>query len=937
MALLLLLFVSGFVLAGLKYARLQKDLPPVGNIEVVFGETEAGFLEPAEVYDREGVKLFELIHPRAMDRRWMRVSGIGNDVLSHEVVHAVITSQDENFWANRGHNLKSLFFTILRGDWDINVDELPQTITQQLVVMTILPVEDFSGSPIDRYLREVILAQGLTERYAKEQILEWYLNTLSFGPLTEGIDAASLVYFEKHANDLSLAEGAFLLSLAKEAAQVSHPEYRIVKNLQEQLLQKMEERQLISTTQFRSAISEKIIDNLQQTREQSNLQVSVWEGARELLGPAFQQSMNLEITTSIDYQVQYHVLCLANAYRDLLSSKGEISRLSTLDCESTTDAQHSLFGEMLITRSPLDLAALVMNPGTGEILAYVGQANVPQPSGSMIYPFIYLTSFTKGSSPGSMVLDIPQTSLEAADMETFSDYQPKGPIRIRTALLGGSPYAAEGTVLATGLADVFQVIKQMGIARVGYENEEVTTQKPLERIETSLINASFGYGVLANEGKMSGMRPLDRQIDHDWQELEPILIKQIKAESGMVLYEVAIDERPILSEELAYLVTDVLSDDPARWTDTGFVQSIETYMPAAVMQSANYDEVKWTIGYSPSWVVGVWVQDMGKEAVEGMDASIDPLPLWTSIMQPIAQGLPVETWDVPEGVVFHEVCDPSGLLPTEHCPHVVTEVFLQGTAPFTFDNLYKPIKINKDTGNVATVFTPLDKVEEFVFMIPPPEAWNWAEAEGLMQPPDEYDSITLDDGSKNIGFESPEHFEYIRGRNWISGWMEVENLSHYRVLFGQGLNPTHWYQIGEDQGAPVERGILTLWDTSGLEGLYTLQLIVVDQEGIAQIATRYVTIDNVKPEILVKGPQPGETFHLSQHEYVFYEVAVTDNLGISRVEIYLDNKRIKTIFAAPFVIEIPITESGVVQISAIAYDLAGNESQSEVLKVSILD
>jgi hypothetical protein len=225
-----------------------------------------------------------------------------------------------------------------------------------------------------------------------------------------------------------------------------------------------------------------------------------------------------------------------------------------------------------------------------------------------------------------------------------------------------------------------------------------------------------------------------------------------------------------------------------------------------------------------------------------------------------------------------------------------------------------------------------------VFILPPPEARNWAQGEGFMQPPGEYDSLQAGSfESGELGIGDPKDFDYINGLRWISGWMDVENFSFYRLIYGQGLNPTHWYQIGEDQYDLVKQGALELWDTSELDGLYTLQLVVVDHDGIARIATQYVTVDNLKPEIEVIDPPQDETVRLSQVSNISFEVSVYDNVELSRVELYLDGRRKKTLTEAPFTFDIPITTSGVIEFSAKAFDLAGNESMSDVIHISVLE
>jgi len=939
--------LAGMFLVGLMYANLIKDLPPVGNIELLYGKTADGFLEPVQVYDREGIKLFDLNHPLATNRRWMRVSGTGSEFLPREVIDAAIASQDESFWNNRGYDLSSLFFAILRGDWKASELQLSRTITQRLVAMTILPAEDLSGSPLRSYFREAILAQRLTERYNKEQILEWYLNTAGFGHLTSGIDAAALVYFGKHSGDLSLAEGAYLVGLSQDPAEdFSADDYALEfdsqKERQEQVLRTMERNGLISGYQYRSAIFEVIKLNSQNSLEDANLQDYVWNRLDELLGPDLLHRANLQVYTSIDYALQIQVGCTAETYLNQLSiQSADLERMSSdmEDCVSTSILQRTKLGEVDAQDTHFDLASIVLNPESGEILSYHGPADLPVPSGSMLYPLIYLTSFSRGNSPGTMVLDLPSDTGEGMENVTLHEVQPYGPIRMRTALIGGYPFAAQRTILSTGLDAVLQVIQQMGIANSQLEYAHLSNVETLEMLEVSLMNVVFGYGVIANEGKMAGANSVDLQEEEGWRALEPILIKIVREDSGKVLYEVLPKERLILSRELAYLVTHVLKDDAERWSVLGSIDALELSFPSAVMMDNNsHNDMAWTIGYTPSRVVGVWLRDNTYKAVGGIGEIIDSVPLWSALMENDTQNSPIEGWEEPPGVVSVDVCDPSGLLPTEHCPQVVTEIYLEGTEPVYYDNFYRPIRINKDTGKLATAFTPLDKVEQFVFMLPPPEARFWAQGEGIIQPPTEYDTLQVASSVHgDVGIENPKGFAYIHGLNWISGWMKVEDFSTFRLQYGRGLNPTHWYQIGEDHYELVEQGTLALWDTSNLDGLYALQLIVVDQDRIAQIATQYVTVDNLNPEIEVLDPQPEQEFHLSHDHSFIFEVSVIDNIGIARVELYLDGKRVDTKLEAPFAVQIPISRSGEIELIAKAYDLAGNESVSDVVSISILE
>jgi membrane carboxypeptidase/penicillin-binding protein PbpC len=111
-------------------------------------------------------------------------------------------------------------------------------------------------------------------------------------------------------------------------------------------------------------------------------------------------------------------------------------------------------------------------------------------------------------------------------------------------------------------------------------------------------------------------------------------------------------------------------------------------------------------------------------------------PLWHDFMRQALSGKPETDFVPPPGLVRAEVCSPSGLLPTPECPRTHSELFLEGTAPAEPDNLYQTFKIDSRTGGLADASTPREFVMEKVFLVLPPEAQEWARANGLPQPPD---------------------------------------------------------------------------------------------------------------------------------------------------------------------------------------------------------
>ena len=129
-------------------------------------------------------------------------------------------------------------------------------------------------------------------------------------------------------------------------------------------------------------------------------------------------------------------------------------------------------------------------------------------------------------------------------------------------------------------------------------------------------------------------------------------------------------------------------------------------------------------------LTGVRVGNLAQGDPAGVTPEI-PAALWHALMQYTHRDQPSQSWSIPAGISTLDVCDPSGMLPTPACPNVVSEVFLPGSEPAQADTLYRPVQINRETGLLATVFTPSELVEDRVFMQVPAEAAAWAQQAGI--------------------------------------------------------------------------------------------------------------------------------------------------------------------------------------------------------------
>jgi hypothetical protein len=304
----------------------------------------------------------------------------------------------------------------------------------------------------------------------------------------------------------------------------------------------------------------------------------------------------------------------------------------------------------------------------------------------------------------------------------------------------------------------------------------------------------------------------------------------------------------------------------------------------------------------------------------------------------------------PDGLVERAVCAVSGKLPTGHCP-TANELFIPGTEPTEQCNIHQVFRVNRETGRMCTVHTPPELCEERVYEVYPPEAADWiaslAEDKRPPPPPTEYDTIYGPSRSDaEVAVISPAPYSYIRSTVPITGNAKGGDFNFYRVVFGEGLNPVEWVQIGSDHGNQVDHGLLEFWDTSGLDGLYSLRLSVVDHSMALREATIQVTVDSISPTLHLTYPQEGAVYELGYDEWVNVNAEVQD-YSIARVEFYvyaggkesepqgeLAPFAVRTF--APFNVNWIIEGTGPRTFYIIATDAAGNTTKSDPVTIRVV-
>jgi membrane peptidoglycan carboxypeptidase len=205
--------------------------------------------------------------------------------------------------------------------------------------------------------------------------------------------------------------------------------------------------------------------------------------------------------------------------------------------------------------------------------------------------------------------------------------------------------------------------------------------------ETTLVEEATAYSVFANRG-----------IKHD-----PYAILEVKDASGKSIYKHKNQQgSKILSEEIAFLVSHILLDDVARADGFGRYSLLNVPGKTVAVKTGTTDSKRdnWAIGYTPSYVVGVWVGNNDNSAMNARIASgvTGATPIWNKIMQAVLKDKKDEQFSKPSGVEAIQVDAFSGGTPRDGQP-TRTEYFMKGTEPTTKGIIYKQVKISKAQGN----------------------------------------------------------------------------------------------------------------------------------------------------------------------------------------------------------------------------------------------
>ncbi len=800
---ILFLFCVGLIGVATVYAYYALTLPPP---EALTARTP--FMS-TKIYDRHDRLLYEVFDPNAGRRTIVPIEEIPD-----HLIYATVATEDKTFYSNPGFDplaiVRAVYLNLTEGE----IVSGASTITQQLVKNVFLSPE----KTFTRKIQEAVLAQEITRRYTKDQILEIYLNELYYGNMAYGIEAAAETYFGQSARDLTLAKSSLLAGLPQSPSIYDpYTNLEAAKSRQKIVLGLMVQEGYISRSQADAAWAEEL------------------------------EFAPLRIDMDAPHFVVYVRQLLENRYGTEMVYRGGLRVYTTLDLEMQDIAEEVAREHVatLADRHVTNASLVAMIPQTGEILVMMGsvdfwdeeidgQVNVAlalrQP-GSSIKPVNYVAAFEKGWTPATLIMDVrtefPNWQGPPYVPRNYDDRE-HGPVLVRRALGCSYNIPAVKTLQFVGVPYMMEVAQRLGISTFT-DPERYGLSLTLGGGEIMLLEHTAAYAVFAN----GGLR------------VPPIAILRIEDSQGRLIEETpAPSGERAVSPQHAYLITHILSDNDARTPAFGPNSPLRLSRPAAAKTGTTDDwRDSWTVGYTPDLAVGVWVGNSDNTPMDHVPGSVGAGPIWHDFMEQVLANTPLTDFSVPPGLVTAEICARSGLLPTELCPQTRTEIFVDGTVPTEPDNIYQRIGICTISGKRATEYCPHESVEESNFEVYPEEYREWTERAGIPQPPAEECHVHVYPAS--VELTHPSTGQEVGGTVDIWGSADIADFSHFVVEYGVGPDPIGWGVVSEARYEPVHQDLLARWRTSNLDdGLYSLRVVVFDHEGHGTEARVQVVVHN---------------------------------------------------------------------------------------------
>ena len=691
----IVLCLTLFVLSYLFY--LSRDLPSLEQLENYDPDLVTS------IYSKDGKILHELFLEK-------RVFVELNQIPIH-MRNAVIASEDRRFREHWGLSLRSVARAIFVNVLSLSYRQGFSTLTQQLA-RNLYKSIGFEDSII-RKIKEVITAIQIERTYTKDEILEMYLNTVHFGHGTFGVQAAAKRFYGKRANELTLDEAALLVGLLPSPAiysPIRHPDR--ANRRRNTVLRLMREEGYVTLSKYAEARAQSL-DKINDEppagvapyftefvrrfleREDDRLGINIYRDGLKIYTTLDSRLQSIAEKTVLK-TVQRNQAVLNNR---LFENEEEFSRLAYFGIHPEDTVKMMMEDSIPLYKELRDkllvqAALIALDPQTGHILAMVGGRPEPhyhdqfnravqarrQP-GSVFKPFVYTTAIDNGYPVTKQLLNQPVVLNVRNATGEWEKWMPKN----YDGSTGGLTTLREGLRRSLNLISVRlvqELVPAVEVKKTAQRMGITTNIRAVDAIslgtsEVYLIEVVSAYGTFANKGVYS----------------RPLGILRIEDRFGNIIEEYEPDQEEVLSEETAYLMTNLMQSVLDQGTGGSARWKYHFYHPAAgkTGTTQGYSDA-WFVGFTENIVAGVWfgVDDYSVSLGEKQSGTTAALPAWANFMREAHKNLGISWNDfkIPGGIIKFEICSVSKNRPVAVCP-VEMEVFKKGTEPTRYCKIHR--------------------------------------------------------------------------------------------------------------------------------------------------------------------------------------------------------------------------------------------------------
>jgi 1A family penicillin-binding protein len=601
--------------------------------------------QSTKIYDRTGTTVLYDLDTDAK-RQEVPLADI-----SPEIRNATVAIEDSGFYQHGGISFTGIARSFLADIVSGSFSQGGSTITQQVVKNTLLTGE----KSIVRKVHEWILAEKLEQKYSKDQILELYLNETPYGGPYYGVEAASEAFFGKSAKDVDLAEAAYLAALPQAPTYYSPygNNRAALDSRKNTVLNRMLELGYITQEEHDAAKAEKVTFSPQRSSS--------------IIAPHF-----------VFYIEQY----LENKYgADVVNSGLKV--VTTLDTDLQREAEASVASYADTNASKYNAnneAMLALDPKTGQILAMVGSKDyfdasidgsyndtlsLRQP-GSAFKPFVYAAALAKGYTPQTAIFDLPtQFSTSCSPTDNANDTPPcyspsdyddkfRGPMTFTSALAQSINVPAVKVLYLAGIQNVINLATAAGITSLDTPDHYGLTLA-LGAAEVRLLDLVDAYGTLANNGVRN----------------PPTGILSVTEPDGTVLEEYKPQQTQVIDPGVTNDISSMLSNNAARFPEypPDNPLNFPGYDVAVKTGTTNDYKDAWTVGYTPSIVVGAWAGNNDDTPMVKEIAGYIVAPMWHDFMAKAIAKYPQSYFGAPRAIPENAPAPLLGNYVVDGAPH----------------------------------------------------------------------------------------------------------------------------------------------------------------------------------------------------------------------------------------------------------------------------